>query len=1170
MAASWYYKNAVILIAVLTGYAFFAGTIRSEDAPLAEPVQSNTAQANQQATDWQNLGEVVKKSNMDIDALLKYGTPELRDEISKLQNDPFGIDKEIQDKLKTQQKQIAEGKFYLDTALELDADKIKVGDIKTETEIRSVALRNKLTGDPDLWTFGFQDFLYEAGQGETGTLTGKTEDMKELYRNRDNYTLRIYITGLKIAANEKDPFADTEPEKAIIGDNAQCTLLQYEICKKGNVPALKYADVAAKVKSAKEKFVAKKKAEVERIAKEVQAKQEAEAQAKAETERQAAEERRIIEAKAAEERRIAEVKAAEEKRKADEIRRKTDAVTKSAEEQLQKAAAAVNDVLEAAKRDNDAEVANAVRAANEAAKEAGNVVAEAKSQGIDTSAASKAADKAKAAVKEAESAEKKMFAARAEIKAEDARKKAVAAVNEALEAAKRDNDAEVDNAIKTAAEAAKEAEEIVAGAKKQGIDTAAASKAADKAKAAAEEAESAKKKMLAARAEIKAEASRKKAAAAVNDALEAAKKGNDAEVDNAIKAATEAAKEAEEIVAEAKSQGIDTSDAVKAENKAKEYMKEAETAKAKMLSARTEIKTEESRKKAAAAASDALEAAKKGNDAEVDNAIKAATEAAKEAEEIVAAAKIQEIDTAAAEKEADKAKAYAKEAEAAKADLLTARTEIKAEEASKKAVAAVEAAVKAALEGNDAEVDNAIKTATEAAKEAEEIVAEANKQGIDTAAASKAADKAKEAVKEAVQEAKKAKEKMLAEKQTKQAVEEVEAALKKADGLARQAENSSKVVLAERILEKTKEAEKNVRNAAAKLNELTAGFSFPELTARAENAVSRATDAVTKAKKAVEKAKENDPDYVTDLREWVKDNGWEQDGGRIQRIQRSGDFEVTLLRMLTCGTMELQNDLAMATRDNNAADIKNTEENIKLRRKQIAAKKFYCDVSYRLEGSQFGNGQATVHVELTHNNSIFSWRDLYSLNRGVEWWFCLPNCKHKDTASHYSGVDAAGGSISGEANSIAKLINNHAHYFLRVYLTDLKLNPNGRNNIICKIDRYEIRETGDDDWKPKNYVPPADVNSGDIAETDLPLVTEFKKVQVIVSGETFSGQMLTSAPARGSMFALLGLKTGDVITHINGKPINELTPEDMEKARGQAKVRYIKDGRQGERTIDIP
>jgi hypothetical protein len=33
-----------------------------------------------------------------------------------------------------------------------------------------VPLRNKLTGDPDLWTFGFQDFLYEAGQGETGTL----------------------------------------------------------------------------------------------------------------------------------------------------------------------------------------------------------------------------------------------------------------------------------------------------------------------------------------------------------------------------------------------------------------------------------------------------------------------------------------------------------------------------------------------------------------------------------------------------------------------------------------------------------------------------------------------------------------------------------------------------------------------------------------------------------------------------------------------------------------------------------------------------------------------------------------------------------------------------------------------------------------------------------------
>ncbi|GHT29524.1 hypothetical protein FACS18942_10640 [Planctomycetales bacterium] len=26
----------------------------------------------------------------------------------------------------------------------------------------------------------------------------------------------------------------------------------------------------------------------------------------------------------------------------------------------------------------------------------------------------------------------------------------------------------------------------------------------------------------------------------------------------------------------------------------------------------------------------------------------------------------------------------------------------------------------------------------------------------------------------------------------------------------------------------------------------------------------------------------------------------------------------------------------------------------------------------------------------------------------------------------------------------------------------------------CKIDRYEIRETGDDDWKPKNDVPPAD------------------------------------------------------------------------------------------------
>jgi hypothetical protein len=79
---------------------------------------------------------------LDIDALLKYGTPELRDEISKLQNDPFGVDKAIQDKVKTQQKQIAERKFYLDTALVLDADKIKVGDIKTEAEISSITLRN--------------------------------------------------------------------------------------------------------------------------------------------------------------------------------------------------------------------------------------------------------------------------------------------------------------------------------------------------------------------------------------------------------------------------------------------------------------------------------------------------------------------------------------------------------------------------------------------------------------------------------------------------------------------------------------------------------------------------------------------------------------------------------------------------------------------------------------------------------------------------------------------------------------------------------------------------------------------------------------------------------------------------------------------------------------------
>jgi tetratricopeptide (TPR) repeat protein len=277
-----------------------------------------------------------------------------------------------------------------------------------------------------------------------------------------------------------------------------------------------------------------------------------------------------------------------------------------------------------------------------------------------------------------------------------------------------------------------------------------------------------------------------------------------------------------------------------------------------------------------------------------------------------------------------------------------ARTEAKAKDALKKAVAAKDAAVEAAKEGNDTKVDNAIKAAEDAAKEAVEIVDEAKKQGLDTSVVSQTANDANEAA----EETKKVKAKMLAEGPVKQAVEEAEAALKEAEGLANQAANSSKVAFTERTLEKTKDAEKKVRNAAAKLNGLTAGFSFPELTARAENAVIQATGAVTKAKKAVENAKENDPDYVTDLREWIKDNGW-----KTRRDNHS------LVGILTYGTKALQDDMAMAMNDNNAADIRNAEENIKSFKRKIAAKKFYWDITdLHLGNTQVGNTQATVDI----------------------------------------------------------------------------------------------------------------------------------------------------------------------------------------------------------------
>jgi hypothetical protein len=263
----------------------------------------------------------------------------------------------------------------------------------------------------------------------------------------------------------------------------------------------------------------------------------------------------------------------------------------------------------------------------------------------------------------------------------------------------------------------------------------------------------------------------------------------------------------------------------------------------------------------------------------------------------------------------------------------------------------------------------------------------------------------------------------------------------------------------------------------------------------------------------------------------------------------------------------------MATNDNNTAAIKNAEENIKSRQKKIATKKFYCDIAFKLNNEKVGLGQTTVDVTLDNFADILSWQTLYSLNRGSEWWFCFLNCTHKDTLTLWNAAE--GGSIRGETNEVNKLIQNHAHYILRVYLTDLKLNPdpNLRRQIICKIDRYEIRETGDDDWKPKNYVVPADSNSSDVVETDteLPLTTEFKRVQVTIAGETFEAIKLASAPGKDSPLVQIGLKKGDVITHLNGNPINELTPEVLEKTRGKIKVRYIKDGRQVvEGTIDIP